>query len=66
MLFQKLNGIIYTLGHNDSLLKGNYFKEKQSYSRTFEHFRKCGFERNDFIFANELQDILSLQDGAPR
>ena len=65
MLFQKLNGIIYTLGHNDSLLKGNYFKEIQSYSRTFEHFRKCCFERIDFIFANELQDILSLQDGAP-
>ena len=38
MLFWKLKGIIYILGQNDSLLKGNYFKESQSYFRTFEHF----------------------------
>ena len=40
MLFWKLKGIMYILGQNHSLLKGNYFKEIQSY------FRTCCFERN--------------------
>ena len=48
---------LYTT-QNDSLLKGNYFKEIQLYFQTFERFR--------FIFTNELQDFLSSHDGAPR
>ena len=48
MLFWELKGIICILNHNDSLLKGNYFKEIKSYFQTFKHFRMCCCERNVF------------------
>ena len=38
MLFWKLKGIIYILRQNGSLLKGNYFKEIQSYFQRLNIF----------------------------